>query len=502
MKPVTVAVTVALYLAALFFISWRTSRRGDNATFFTGGRRTPWLVAALAMVGAAISGVTFISVPGSVAQSGFSYLQMVAGFIVGNIVIAYVLVPMFYRLNVISLYQYLDDRFGSGSYATGAWFFFISKMTGAALRAFLICAVLQTLVFGPCGIPFVVNVALMMALVWLYTRRGGVRSVIGTDLLKTFCLVGSVALCIVFMMRELGIGIGEAVWQVSSHDYSRTLFLDDVHDGRFFWKQFLAGIFMAIAMTGLDQDMMQRTLSCRNPREAQKNIVISILLQAVVIAMFLFLGVLFYIYLAGKGITHPAGALFPMTDAAGAAAIGDSDEVFASAATQSGLPLAVGVLFVLGLISSTYSAAGSALTALTTSFTVDIMHGTKRYDEERLTRVRKRVHGAMAVTMGIFILIFDACKNTSLIDMVYTLASYTYGPILGMFAFGILSRRRPADRYVPIAAVVGVALCLVLQLNSERWFGGYRFSYEILLLNAFFTAVGMWLLSLKRSVAQ
>ena len=493
MKPVTVAVTVALYLAVLFFISWRTSRRGDNATFFTGGRRTPWFVAALAMVGAAISGVTFISVPGSVAQSGFSYLQMVAGFIIGNIVIAYVLIPMFYRLNVISLYQYLDDRFGTGSYATGAWFFFISKMTGAALRAFLICAVLQTLVFEPYGVPFVVNVALMMALVWLYTRRGGVRSVIGTDLLKTFCLVGSVVLCIVFMMRELGIGLGEAFGQVAAHDYSRTLFLDDAHDGRFFWKQFVAGIFMAIAMTGLDQDMMQRTLSCRNPRGAQKNLVISILLQAVVISMFLFLGVLFYIYLAGRGITHPSGALFPMTYAACAVSVADSDDVFA---------YVVGVLFVLGLVSSTYSAAGSALTALTTSFTVDIMHGTKRYDDMRLTRVRKRVHVAMAVTMGIFILIFDACKNTSLIDMVYTLASYTYGPILGMFAFGILSRRRPADRYVPVAAVVGVVLCLVLQLNSERWFGGYRFSYEILLLNALFTAVGMWLLSLKKRIAE
>ena len=259
---------------------------------------------------------------------------------------------------------------------------------------------------------------------------------------------------------------------------------------------------MAIAMTGLDQDMMQRTLSCRNPRGAQKNLVMSILLQAVVISMFLFLGVLFYIYLAGRGITHPSGALFPMTDAAGAVAVADSDDVFAYVATQSGLPLVVGVLFVLGLVSSTYSAAGSALTALTTSFTVDIMHGTKRYDDMRLTRVRKRVHVAMAVTMGIFILIFDACKNTSLIDMVYTLASYTYGPILGMFAFGILSRRRPADRYVPVAAVVGVVLCLVLQLNSERWFGGYKFSYEILLLNALFTAVGMWFLSLKKRVAE
>lgn len=498
MTPTIVLITVAVYLAILFYVAWRTSRGSDNSSFFTGGRSNSWVIAAMAMVGAAISGVTFISVPGWVAQSGFSYMQMVMGFIVGNCLIAFVLIPLFYKLNVISLYQYLDDRFGAKSYATGAWFFFISKMTGAALRAFLICAVLQTLVFDAYGIPFVANVAIMMALVWLYTRAGGVSSVIGTDLLKTACLIGSVVLCIVFMIKELGFGFGEAVSQVSSHDYSQLFFFEDGTDKRFFWKQFLAGVFMSIATTGLDQDMMQRTLSCKSPRDSQKNLVISIFLQAAVIFMFLFLGVLFYIFLAGKGITGGAESFFPMVDAAGNTIIADSDQVFSYIATKSGLPLIVGILFVLGLISSTYSAAGSAMTALTTSFTVDILHGTKRYDETRLTVVRKRIHIAMAVMMGIFILIFNACKNTSLIDMVYTLASYTYGPILGMFAFGIFSRRHTADKYVPFAAIIGVGLSLLLQMNSERWFGGYQFSYEILLFNAAFTAIGMWLLSLKK----
>ena len=248
--------------------------------------------------------------------------------------------------------------------------------------------------------------------------------------------------------------------------------------------------------------MMQRTLSCKSPRDSQKNLVISIFLQAALIFMFLFLGVLFYIFLAGKGITGGAESFFPMVDAAGNTIIADSDQVFSYIATKSGLPLIVGILFVLGLISSTYSAAGSAMTALTTSFTVDILHGTKRYDEKRLTVVRKRIHIAMAVTMGIFILIFNACKNTSLIDMVYTLASYTYGPILGMFAFGIFSRRHTADRYVPFAAIIGVGLSLLLHMNSERWFGGYQFSYEILLFNAAFTAIGMWLLSLKKETKE
>ncbi|MBR4994862.1 MAG: sodium:solute symporter [Alistipes sp.] len=499
MTPIIALMTVAIYLVILFYVAWKASRGSNNSSFFTGGRSNSWFVTTMAMVGAAISGVTFISVPGWVAQSGFSYMQMVLGFVVGYSLVAFVLIPLFYKLNVISLYQYLDDRFGSKSYATGAWFFFISKMTGASLRAFLICAVLQTLVFEAYGVPFVANVAIMMALVWLYTRTGGVSSVISTDLLKTICLIGSVVLCIFFMIRELGLGFGEAIAQVSSHDYSQTFFFEDGTDKRFFWKQFLAGIFMSIATTGLDQDMMQRTLSCKSPRDSQKNLVISIVLQAAVIFMFLFLGVLFYIYLSGKGIVAGNESFFPMVDAAGNAIIADSDQVFSYIATKSGLPLIVGILFVLGLISSTYSAAGSAMTALTTSFTVDIMHGTKRYDEQRLTIVRKRIHIAMAVMMGIFILIFNACKNTSLIDMVYTLASYTYGPILGMFAFGIFCHRHTADKYVPFAAIIGVGLSLVLQLNSERWFGGYKFSYEILLFNAAFTAIGMWILSLKKN---
>ena len=499
MSPVTVIITVALYIAVLFAVALMASRRTDNAGFFTGGRRTHWGVAALAMVGAAISGVTFISVPGSVAADGFSYMQMVAGFIVGYMIIAFVLIPLFYRMGVVSLYEYLDRRFGIGSHRTGAWFFFASKMLGASIRAYVICAVLQVLVFTPYGIPFWVNAVILMTLVWLYTRRGGVQSVIWTDLLKTACLIGSVVLCIVFMMKELGMGIGQAAESVGSHDFSRMFFFDDPSDRRYFWKQFLSGIFMVIAMTGLDQDMMQRTLSCRNYRDSQKNMIISIILQTAVIFLFLVLGTLFYIFLAQRGIHNGAESLFPMTDAGGSAVIDKSDAVFSYAATQCGLPLMVGILFVLGLISSTYSAAGSALTALTTSFTIDILDGRKRGDEASLTRMRKRVHTAMAVMMCLCILAFERWGNASVIQLVYTVASYSYGPILGMFGFGILCRREVRDRWVPAVAVAAPVICLILQSNSERWFDGYRFGYEILIINAALTAAGLWLLSLKKS---
>lgn len=499
MSPIAVIITVAAYIAVLFAVALRASRRTDNAGFFTGGRRTHWAVAALAMVGAAISGVTFISVPGSVAADGFSYMQMVAGFIVGYLIIAFVLIPLFYRMGVVSLYEYLDQRFGISSHRTGAWFFFASKMLGASIRAYVICAVLQALVFAPYGIPFAVNAVVLMTLVWLYTRRGGVQSVIWTDLLKTACLIGSVVLCIVFMINELGLSIGQAADEVGSHGFSRIFFFDDAADRRYFWKQFLAGIFMVVAMTGLDQDMMQRTLSCRNYRDSQKNMVISILLQTAVIFLFLVLGVLFYIFLSDRGVHNGAESLFPMVDGAGASVIDKSDSVFSHVATQSGLPVIVGILFVLGLISSTYSAAGSALTALTTSFTIDILDGRKRFDDRRLTRTRKRVHTAMAVVMCLAILAFERWGNASVIQLVYTVASYSYGPILGMFGFGILTRRKVRDRWVPVAAVAAPIICLILQSNSERWLGGYSFGYEILIINAALTAAGLWLLSLKRS---
>lgn len=477
MTPVVVLITIFAYFIVLYSISYAVGRRADSQGFFVGNRRSPWFVVAFAMIGSMISGVTFISVPGMVAASGFSYLQMVLGFVVGQLLIAYVLVPLFYRMNVVSIYEYLENRFGIASYRTGAWFFFISKMLGAAVRLFLVCVVLQLLVFEPLHLPFVLNVVFTVGLVWLYTFRGGVKSLIWTDTLKTVCLVVSVVLCIYYIARGLHLDLG-GLWQtIRGSEMSQMFFFDDVNDKRYFFKQFLAGVFTVIAMNGLDQDMMQRNLSCRNSRDSQKNMITSGIAQFFVNALFLMLGVLLYVYASAYGIAIPA----------------KSDELFPWIATQGYFPGIVGILFVVGLISSAYSAAGSALTALTTSFTVDIL-GVKGKSEEQVSHLRKRVHIGMAVVMGVVIFIFNVLNNTSVIDAVYTLASYTYGPILGLFAFGLSVKAPVRDRYIPLVAIASPILCFILDRHSQEWFGGYSFSYELLILNALFTYIGLLLL--------
>ncbi|MDY4570977.1 sodium:solute symporter [Alistipes senegalensis] len=477
MTPAAVIAAVLGYIAVLFVVAWVSGRRADNAGFFTGNRRTPWYMAAFAMIGAAMSGVTFISVPGSVAVDSFSYMQMVAGFTVGQLVVAFVLIPTFYRLRVVSLYEYLDDRFGVASHRTGAWFFFISKMLGAALRVYVVCAVMQLLVFSHYGIPFWANTLITMLFVWLYTQQGGVKSLIWTDTLKTLCLVASLVLSIVFIMRGLGLSFSDTVREVSASPMSRIFFFDDPASDRYFWKMFAAGIVLLVAMTGLDQDMMQRNLSCATPRDSQKNIVLTAVSQIFVIFLFLVLGVLLYLYMERSGLTPPA----------------KSDQVFSLVAVDGGLPLIVGILFVVGLISSTYSAAGSALTALTTSFTVDILEGTKRCGEERLTRLRKGVHILMALGMAAVILAFEYWADDSVINLVYKVASYTYGPILGMFAFGMFTRRKVRDRWIPLVAVAAPVLSALVQWWArEAW--GYRIGFELLIYNAAFTMIGMSLL--------
>lgn len=481
MSPIAVTITIIAYFALLFTVSYIAGRKTDNEGFFVGNRKSSWYVVAFAMIGSTISGVTFVSVPGMVGSSCFSYLQMVLGFIVGQFIIAFILVPLFYRMNSVSIYEYLENRFGTSSYRTGAWFFFISKMLGAAVRLFLVCLTLQLLVFEPFHLPFILNVAVTVALVWLYTFRGGVKSLIWTDSLKTFCLVVSVALCIYYIASDLKLNFGGLVNTISDSDLSRIFFFDDINDKRYFFKQFLAGVFTVIAMNGLDQDMMQRNLSCKNFRDSQKNMITSSISQFFVILLFLMLGVLLYTFVAQQGLTAPS----------------KSDELFPMIATSSYFPDIVGILFIIGLVSSAYSAAGSALTALTTSFTVDILHA-KRKEEVTLSKLRKRVHISMAVVMGIVIFVFGLLNNTSVIDAVYTLASYTYGPILGLFAFGIFTKKQINDKYIPFVAILSPILCYILQSNSEAWFNGYQISYELLILNAFFTFLGLCLLIIRK----
>ena len=480
MNPIFILLTLTAYFALLFTVSYLSGRKADNVGFFTGNRRSSWYVVTFAMIGASISGVTFVSVPGMVGANGFGYLQMVLGFIVGQFIIAYVLTPLFYRMNLVSIYGYLENRFGKSSYRTGAWFFFLSKMLGASVRLFLVCLTLQLLVFQPYGLPFLLNVFITVALVWLYTFRGGVKSLVWTDSLKTFCLIVSVVLCIGYIASDMHFTFGSLYTLLDEKGLSRTFYFDDVNSRQYFFKQFLAGIFTMIATTGLDQDLMQRNLSCKNFRESQKNMMVSILMQTVIIFLFLMLGGLLYLFAESHQI-H----------------VEKSDELFPLIATGGYFPIVVGILFIVGLVSSAYAAAGSALTALTTSFTVDIL-GTDGRSEESVSRLRQRIHLGMAVLMGITLYIIHLLNNTSVIDAVYILASYTYGPILGMFAFGILTPWHVRDRYIPVVALVAPLCCFILDQHSEAWFSGYRFSYELLILNALFTFLGLCLLVRKQ----
>ncbi len=474
MTPWIVLATIVGYFILLFIISWAASRKSDTATALSGGRQAPWFIVAIAMLGAPISGVTFISVPGMVVTKGFSYLQMALGFIVGYFVIAYVLIPLFYKRNLVSIYGYLEQRFGGSTHKSGAWFFFISKMLGAAVRFYVVCVTLQLLVFSPLHIPFVINVIVTIALIFLYTLQGGVKTVIWTDTLKSFCLILSVVLSIYFVAKGLGYDLGGLCKAVAGDESSRIFFFDNPKEGTYFWKQFIAGIFMAVAMTGLDQDMMQRTLASPNAKESQKGMIVSGVIQFFVIALFLILGTLLAMYAKSQHMTLPE----------------KSDELFGSVIWSDGIPVIAGIFFIIGLISAAYSAAGSALTSLTTSFTVDILGADKRQDEKKLSMTRKLVHVAMAVGMGIVIIVFYFISNSDAISAVYSIASYTYGPILGLFAYGMMCKTGVNDKMVPIVCIAAPMLSWVIQWWLKQQFD-YTIGFELLLLNAALTMLGL-----------
>ena len=471
MNPLTILFVIAGYFALLFFISYLAGRKADNAGFFSGNRSSNWLLVAMSTIGAAISGVTFVSVPGMVATSGWAYMQMVLGFTVGQFLIAYVLIPLYYKLNLTSIYQYLQQRFGMSTYKSGAWLFFVSKMLGASVRLFVVSEVLQLLVFDKLAVPvpFWVNAIITVLIVYLCTFKGGVKSLIWTDLLKTCCLILSVALSIYFVLRA---GVNIDGW--SSSDMTRVFFFDNPKEGTYFWKQFLAGIFLVIATTGLDLDLMQRTLSCKNPRESQKNIIVGALMQIIVIGLFLFLGYLLYTYAAQTGVAE-----VPQLK---------GDDVFPFLATGNYFPVIVGVLFIIGFIAAAYSAAGGALTALTTSFTVDILN---KENDAKLTKVRTLVHIGMAILMAVCIYAIHLLNDESVIQTVYKVASYTYGPLLGMFCFGIFTKKQVRDRWIPLVVVLAPIITWVIDVNSVEWFNGYVFSHERLILNALLTFIGM-----------
>lgn len=483
-----IATLILLYLLVMVGLSLLISRkRTSNKDFFKGGGRSPWIVVAIAMVGTSISGVSFVSVPGMVIGSAFSYIQMSLGFVVGYIVIAYVLLPLYYRLQFNSFYLYLEDRFGPRSHASGTAFFLLSKVLGCGVKMYLTAIVLQLVLFDPMGIPFWINVAVTMLIVWLYTFRGGIRSIVWTDMLQTLCMVATVCLCIYYMCRALGLDFRGLYNNITDSGMSRVFFFDDPRDTRYFWKQFLAGAFTPIAMTGLDLDMMQKNLSCRSLRESRKNVLSYGVAFIPVNLLFLCLGVLLFQFAGAHGVPFAkADDLFP-TIACG------SDP----STGQPLMPLIVKLLFTLGLISAGFSSAGSSLTALTTSFTIDVLKADKKQDEKGLRHTRGWVHICAALVLGLVIIGFRSIGSESVINAVYTIASYTYGPLLGLFFFGILTKRKVRDRLVPIICIISPCLCFVLSTYSAQWFGGYKIGFELLLINALITFAGLWLSGIK-----
>lgn len=484
MSSLLVLSIIAFYFLIIFVVSWLTTRQAkgnDNQAFFTGSRRSPWYIVAIAMIGTSISGVTFISVPGMVEGTQFSYLQMVLGFVAGYFAIAYVLLPLYYRLNLNSIYGYLDQRFGTKAYRTGATFFLISKFLGCGVRMYLTALVLQLVLFDGLNIPFGLNVAVTMLVVWLYTFRGGVKTLVWTDMLQTLSLIAAVVLCIYYVCQTMGLD-ASGLWNtIADSPMSRTWYFDDMNDKRFFWKQFLAGMFTTIAMTGLDQDMMQKNLSCRNLKDARKNVISYGFGFLPVNLLFLALGILLYQYADRLNLT-----------------IGKPDELFPTIATEGYLPMTVGILFVLGLIAAAFSSAGSAVTALTTSVTIDMLRADRNEDEAHLRKTRQRVHIINCIVMGVLIYLFRVIGSGSVINAVYVIASYTYGPLLGLYLFGLYTRYKVRDSWTPYICIISPILSFILSQNSEAWFGGYQIGFELLLINAAFTMLGL-LLSSKTS---
>lgn len=463
-----ILLTVLAYFAVLFSISRLTSRRADNQTFYRANRRAPWYMVAFGMVGASISGVTFVSVPGMVLTSQMTYLQMCLGFIVGYIVIAFVLLPLYYRLNLTSIYTYLGQRLGNRSYQTGAWFFLLSKMIGASVRFYVVCIILQQFVFDPAGIPFIVNVAMMVLLIWLYTHRGGIATLVFTDSFQTICLFTALILIIFDVMGQLHLSVGEAVSAISESPMSQVFVFDDWVSPHHFWKQFLSGAFIAIVMTGLDQDMMQKNLTCKTLRDAQKDMCTYGVAFVPANLLFLALGVLLSMVLG----TSLKG-----------------DELLPSFILSSFHPLTLH-LFILGIVAASFSSADSALTSLTTCFCVDIR---RQPDNESL---RKKMHVVMCLIFVVFILLFRAFNSTSLIDAIYTLASYTYGPLLGLFVFGLFTKKQTNDRLVPYICIASPLVCYALDtITQHLW--DYHFGYELLMLNGLFTFLGLSIKSAK-----
>ncbi|MBT8186829.1 MAG: sodium:solute symporter [Croceitalea sp.] len=486
MSAIQILVLIGAYFLLLLLISYFTGKNDSNADFFKAGKKSPWFLVAFGMVGASLSGVTFISVPGWVNASQFSYMQVVLGYLVGYFVVAFVLLPIYYRLNLTSIYEYLLDRFGKVSHKTGAFFFFVSRVLGAAFRLYLVAIVLQQFVFDDFGIPFEITVVISILLIWIYTNKGGIKTIVWTDTLQTTFMIAAVILSIILINRELGWNFAEFMASAELKEYSTFLVTDDFLERNHFIKSFVGGMFVTICMTGLDQDMMQKNLTCKNLKDAQKNMVSFSFVLVGVTFLFMLLGALLFIYSNQNNIAVPLMDGSPKTDL-----------LFPEIALNNGLGLTLSITFMLGLIAAAYSSADSALTSLTTSFCVDFLNVEKRSEAVQKS-IRKKTHIIMSGVLIIVIIAFKYILNSNVIDSLLTVAGYTYGPLLGLFAFGIFTKHKVKDQYVWIVALASViSISLIGGLEAEN-LGGYQIGYELLPLNGLLTFFGLWLIRIKK----
>jgi len=484
MSPALILGIIASYFLLLIVISILTSRNANSEGFFLGNRKSPWFVVAFGMLGASLSGVTFISVPGWVQDTQMTYMQMVLGYVVGYFTIAHLLLPIYYKLNLTSIYTYLDNRFGISSYKTGSAFFLLSRTIGASFRLFIVATVLQVVIFDAWNVPFFVTVLVTIVFIWLYTFRGGIKTIIWTDTLQTAFLLLAVIITIIMIGKELDLGLLGMAKAVSDSQMSRIFVFDDWVSKQHFLKQFVSGAFITIVMTGLDQDMMQKNLSCRNLKDAQKNMKWYGIAFVPANLLFMYLGVLLMLFAQSKGIAPDSELIH-------------ADKLYPYLAAEYLGPVVM-IIFILGLMASAYSSADSALTALTTSFTVDILNAGKK-EEKRLKKIRTLVHIMFSVILMLVIIVFRIINDKSVVDAIFTVAGYTYGPLLGMFAFGLLTKKQIRDKLVPIIAILSPLISLGLYYLVKYLANGYKLGYEILLINGLICFVGLYLISFRNN---
>lgn len=490
-SPWLILAVIAVYFAVLILIAKITSKDSDNEDFFIGSRKSPWYVVAFGMIGASLSGVTFISIPGWVGDSQFSYLQVAMGYIFGYLVIAYVLMPTYYRLKLTSIYEYLEQRFGWYSYKTGASYFLLSRVIGSSFRLFLMAMVLQQFLMGPLGIPFWITVAITILLIWTYTSKGGIKTIIWTDTLQTGAMLIVLIFTIFYIKNYFGWSVGEMTRSIIDSDYSKIFFFEEGWSNPYsFWKNFLSGIFITIVMTGLDQDMMQKNLSIRHIKDAQKNMNTFNVVLFFAVFLFLIMGAMLYLYIDAEGISVPTRLM-------GGEEVPTPDLLYPTLAMEHLGPV-IGIMFLIGLIAAAYSSADSALTSLTTSFCIDILDFEKkeRTESQRL-KTRRNVHIGFSVLLFIAIQIFWLVNDATVIESLFKAAGYTYGPLLGLYAFGFYTKLEIRDKWTPLICILAPLLSLILEMNSEKWMNGYQFGFEILLVNGFITFMGLWLISKK-----